>query len=785
MTETKVNPCEKNIKKARRLFKIELGITGYDIVSRGIGVFLAMAMPLSGMAPFGLSFLAQERKFSVKAIISFVFVALGSIIACDRLNAAKYIGAGVLYLAILFVLEKGVRFTDVTAGLAAGAGVFAAGFAVMWVRGFNAAELLLLLCETAIVAAASLMMEKTGELLQHRSFSARELDGDTKLSLGTVVVIAVLSLKQIYVGSDFSVMNCVATILLLMVAAGCGAAYSTGAGVILGIVCGIGSDYFMPILGAFSFCGFLAGVFSRFGKGGVISGVILANGVMVIYTNSAMQSVLTLFEVLASAVAFAFIPASCTEAVKDVLCIGESERESIVKMKESLHARLASVATAFENMAKTLDKLSEDSEGEGNIEVTSVFDATADRICRKCRKSPICWGKDFNSTYHEMFEMLNVLSELGKLDEKDVREHFAIKCLNLSGLVTELNHQFDIYRVRTVWRNKLSESREIVGEQLSGMSKIIGGLADELTEDIKPAAVSAWEVRTRLERRGIKARDVNVMQEKNGRHKIEVVLKASGLKNKQRISLEKLMKTILKCPVMNTEENICGKKYIRFCFSEAERYAVEACHACRAASDKNGDNFRMLHLSGGKYVVAISDGMGTGSRAAKESEAILELLDSFLQAGFDSRTAVKLINSIMIMKSEDNAFVTIDLCIIDLFTGEVKFIKTGAEPSFIMQKDGLVETVRAASLPVGIIPEAEADVASRRVAEGDRIVMITDGVENRESGSLWVSEHIRESCRTGEDANLADSILKYAIEKSSGDIKDDITVLSLRLKAVS
>ena len=88
-------------------------------------------------------------------------------------------------------------------------------------------------------------------------------------------------------------------------------------------------------------------------------------------------------------------------------------------------------------------------------------------------------------------------------------------------------------------------------------------------------------------------------------------------------------------------------------------------------------------------------------------------------------------------------------------------------------------------MPVGIIHEAEADVMSMRVCDGDSIVMITDGIENRENGSLWVSEFIHESCRDEDGTNVAKNILNYAIAKNSGVIKDDMTVLSLRLKAVS
>ena len=90
----------------------------------------------------------------------------------------------------------------------------------------------------------------------------------------------------------------------------------------------------------------------------------------------------------------------------------------------------------------------------------------------------------------------------------------------------------------------------------------------------------------------------------------------------------------------------------------------------------------------------------------------------------------------------------------------------------------------AASLPMGIVTDAEADVSKRRIMEGDRIVMITDGVESRENGSLWVSDFIHENCRGNNEENIAREILNQAIVKNSGAVSDDMTVLSLELKAV-
>ncbi|MDO4744054.1 MAG: stage II sporulation protein E [Clostridia bacterium] len=789
MAETEVYTYEENVRrkkagKVRFLQGIEIKISKQDVFSGCIGFFLAMAMPLPGMAPFGMAYLAQERKLSLKAVLSFILVSLGTMAVCDRLGSAKYISAGIIYLCVLFVLEKGIRINDVAAGVIAGVSILATGIAALIIEGVTFLGVILLLCEAAVVVSGTLMMEKSIQALKRKEFLPGELDGDTKLSMAAVILVALLSLKEIYLGTAFSVMNCVAAALLLVVAAGCGAGYSTGMGVLLGVVCGIGGDFFMPVLGAFSFCGFLAGAFSRFGKGGAIAGIILANGIMVVYTNSAVESVLSLYEILASAVIFSFIPKAWVEWVKTAVCIDENDRESIVKIKEGLRARICSVAAAFESMSKTMEKLSDKENKAEDSDVAALFDETADKVCAKCRKSAVCWGQNFNSTYDEMFHILNALREKGVVRPEDVSEHFAAKCLNIGGFLEELNHRFDIYRVRQVWRSKLTESRRLVGKQLGGMSEILENLTTEIDGKTQKSMASAWEIRSRLEISGIKPRDVNIMQDKYGRCRVEVVMKANKCQGKQRRSIEKIMKAVAGVSVMSREEVLEDKKLVRLVFSEAERYEVETEHASKAASEKNGDNFRFLHLENGKFIIAISDGMGTGRRAAKESEAILELLDSFLQAGFDSKIAVRLINSIMIMKSEDEAFVTLDLCIIDLYTGEVKFIKTGAEPSFISNSNGRVRTVRANSLPVGLIAEAEAEVSNTKVKDGDRIVMITDGIESRDSGSLWVSEFIRESGEKCEKGELAGEILNRAVEKNGGTVKDDMTVLSVKLKAV-
>ena len=55
--------------------------------------------------------------------------------------------------------------------------------------------------------------------------------------------------------------------------------------------------------------------------------------------------------------------------------------------------------------------------------------------------------------------------------------------------------------------------------------------------------------------------------------------------------------------------------------------------------------------------------------AYKESELVVDLLEQFLEAGFTKETAVRMINSALIVRSDEQAFSTIDISSLDLYTG--------------------------------------------------------------------------------------------------------------------
>ena len=101
-------------------------------------------------------------------------------------------------------------------------------------------------------------------------------------------------------------------------------------------------------------------------------------------------------------------------------------------------------------------------------------------------------------------------------------------------------------------------------------------------------------------------------------------------------------------------------------------------------------------------IMSLSDGMGSGIGACQESETVIELLEQFLHAGFGKETAVHMIHSTMMLQNTNQMFSTVDLCMVDLYTGECELLKIGASTTFLKRRDW-VEAISSTSLPIGFL----------------------------------------------------------------------------------
>ena len=83
-------------------------------------------------------------------------------------------------------------------------------------------------------------------------------------------------------------------------------------------------------------------------------------------------------------------------------------------------------------------------------------------------------------------------------------------------------------------------------------------------------------------------------------------------------------------------------------------------------SEISGDNHLITKLKDDKYMMAISDGMGSGISANKSSNTVIDMLQKLLSNGFNKEVSIGLINSSINLNSNEETYATIDLSIVDL-----------------------------------------------------------------------------------------------------------------------
>ena len=199
----------------------------------------------------------------------------------------------------------------------------------------------------------------------------------------------------------------------------------------------------------------------------------------------------------------------------------------------------------------------------------------------------------------------------------------------------------------------------------------------------------------------------------------------------------------------------------------------------KSGSPVSGDSCLHIKLQDGKYLLALSDGMGSGPEAMKSSKIAVKMLERLLTAGFEKDVSLKLINSTLSANTEDDMYATLDIEILDLFKGNMEFIKNGACPTYV-KRGRDVQLLKSVALPTGILNDVDLVVYDYDLQDGDILVMCTDGVidSNKEdlNKPLWL-KYLLEDIEVKDAQKIADIIIGEAIDNDFGNQKDDMSVI--------
>jgi serine/threonine protein phosphatase PrpC len=181
----------------------------------------------------------------------------------------------------------------------------------------------------------------------------------------------------------------------------------------------------------------------------------------------------------------------------------------------------------------------------------------------------------------------------------------------------------------------------------------------------------------------------------------------------------------------------------------------------------------------GRYYMILSDGMGSGREAALTSGITVSLLERLIRSGAGMETSLKLLNQI-IRSTGRECSSTVDIAEIDLTTGEARFIKSGAAPSFVL-RDGSIFRLQSKTVPIGILRALDAEMIRFEVREGDTVVMVSDGAARSYDEDPWLLDLLTSdgTILEGDEKTAAMTVVSEAAVRGSSD---DITCGVMRIQ---
>lgn len=382
------------------------------------------------------------------------------------------------------------------------------------------------------------------------------------------------------------------------------------------------------------------------------------------------------------------------------------------------------------------------------------------------------YGRQRLLTYAESFRDLADLFE----GEEEVSDH------------EELQTAED--RQDYLWHRKLQENQELLAEHLKEMAHIMSEVAKE-TCLYRPMGERRFKQMSKILREsGICLKNFFQMDHEDGHAEISLTMKYVGNKytkarESEHISAEDVADFIsvamnARLCVAKNSPMYLTRNYNTYYFQEEPTYHLltGVAKAVKETEKISGDNYSFYEADTGRMMILLSDGMGSGEKACDDSERVIEVMESFLSAGFRKESAIQMINGALSAAGQEQNMSTLDLCDINLYTGECEFVKVGAACTYI-KRGYLVDRLSAHNLPLGVFGQIEVESINRTLQNGDYVIMLSDGVIDALSQGIG-EEALTEIIGRMDYASpgeIANQILAYCIKQSNGKVRDDMTVL--------
>ncbi len=593
-----------------------------------------------------------------------------------------------------------------------------------------------------------------------------------------VTATLLLSVSDLMLFGRFAPARIVAVLIVMGAACLCGSAVGAAVGVVFGMTmdaAASGGAYFTCL---YAFSALAAGAFRGSGRRMFALFFTAAAGCAALLGVDRAVFLPSAYEVAVAALVFAALPRAFWEGASETLLPERAQvSDATARFRQSSKKRAGEAAQAFYEMYLSMMSGAQYGRTAANEQSRAVFDAAAERVCRKCSICAYCWQKDYVSTLGALDDAAVPMLRRGKAEAADFPQHFTSRCIHFPELLRTINESLYTLRERQEYRQRQEENRSLIARQYAGITGIFRQMSAGLSQDFVSLPAREKQVRRYAQAFGT-AEQAAVFRDGMGRLRVELSGPGIGgiLEQKQGFAagLSALLSVSLTEPSL-VEDELGERVVLR---EQATFRAVVGVGQRQKDGERvSGDTGRYFLTDEGVACLLLCDGMGAGDQAARDSNIFLSLMERFLQAGVSIEDALRAVAPSYRIQCDGRRFVTLDALTVDLFSGRAFSVKCGAAPSYVVSSGGMTRLNNAA-LPVGL-SEEEGGVESvpLRLAHGDLFVMLSDGVCDG-SDDLWVRNLLDK--RAGDSPkDIAARLVMTAAEHGGSD---DMTALVLRLE---
>ena len=639
-----------------------------------------------------------------------------------------------------------------------------------------------------------------------RAFTIEEVIGTSLLLSIAVTAFGDFSIF------GFSIKNILSILIVLVLGWKNGILVGATGGITIGVVLGVITGTEPIMIAAYAISGLIAGLLNRFGRIGVIVGFALGNVILAYAANGNTVQLILFQEILIASLGLLAIPKNIEINIEDLVgntkLLPEVTKRDLEENKDTIY-KLNSISETIYDIAESYGEaaatiLTEEElkqQEKNNIDIfLEEFKKNIENL-----EDNMLYDEMYYPTEELITDIFNHLLENDIITEKEFikilekNNNYIVGFDNTKGqakedvykIVKALNYSYRVSKINFIWKKKLDESKKNVSSQLKGVSEAISKMANDIDKKEEEFVELKQEIIKLLEQKGIEIKSLEIKQKSSGRFIVDVYTDICENPDGTECDIKKISKIISKVlnQKMIIQKQECGlrlnKDICKFTYIGDDKYSLQigVAKSTKSGSPVSGDSSLQVKLDDGKYLLALSDGMGSGPEAMKSSKIAIKMLERLLTAGFEKDVSLKLINSTLSANTEEDMYATLDIEILDLYNGNMEFIKNSACPTYV-KRGRNVQLLKSMSLPTGILNDVDLVVYDYDLREGDILVMCTDGVidSNKEylNKQLWL-KYLLEDIETSDAQQIADIIIGEAIDNDFGNQKDDMTVLVAKI----